>query len=75
MKPKIKALWFNFISFAIIFVILRMVLGYSLPKVQGVFLAVASALFASLLAPKFWPSKTNNKVLVKWVFRKKIWEV
>ncbi|MGB5817841.1 MAG: hypothetical protein WBG90_00035 [Saonia sp.] len=71
MRPKYKALLFNFIGFAALFVIIRLALGYYLP-ISRIFLAVTSAIVANILAPKFGAIQTDagEKILMKWVFIK-----
>ncbi|WP_298927788.1 hypothetical protein [uncultured Allomuricauda sp.] len=76
MKPKHKALLFNFIAFVALFLIARMVLGYYLP-INPIFLAVTSAIIANVLAPKFGAIQTDDgeKVLMKWIFIKGMREI
>ena len=76
MKPKFKALLFNFIGFAILFVVIRLFLGYYWP-INRIFLAVTSAIAANILAPKFGAIQTDNgeKIMMKWIFIKGIREI
>lgn len=76
MKPKHKALLFNFIAFVALFLIARLVLGYYLP-INPIFLAVTSAIIANVLAPKFGSIQTDDgeKVLMKWIFIKGMREI
>jgi hypothetical protein len=76
MKPKHKALLFNFIAFVVLFLIARLVLGYYLP-ISPIFLAVTSAIIANVLAPKFGAIQTDDgeKVLMKWIFIKGMREI
>ena len=76
MRPKYKALLFNFIAFAIIFLAFRFALGYLWPG-NEVFLAIASAIAASILSPKFGAIKTNSgeKLMMKSIFSKKVREL
>jgi len=71
MKPKYKALLFNFLGFAILFVVGRLALGM-LVSLNTLVLAVIAAVAASLLAPKFVVNKsqTGEKLLMKWIFIK-----
>ncbi|MBT8312404.1 MAG: hypothetical protein HKP23_06190 [Flavobacteriaceae bacterium] len=73
MRPTYKALLYNFIAFAIFFLTTRLILGYFWPG-NLIFLAVGSAVVASILAPKFGVIKTNSgeKLMMKWVFIKKV---
>ena len=71
MRPKHKALLFNFIGFAVLFVTRRFVFGYFLP-INGILLAVIAAIIASVLAPKFGAIQTSEgeNVFMKWIFIK-----
>ncbi|MEO0527683.1 MAG: hypothetical protein AAFZ89_10670 [Bacteroidota bacterium] len=71
MRPKYKALLFNFIGFAFLFIIVRLIMGYYLP-INRIFLAVTSAIIANVLAPKFGAIETDGgeKILMKWIFIK-----
>ncbi|MEK6154357.1 hypothetical protein WIW50_13885 [Flavobacteriaceae bacterium 3-367] len=71
MRPKYRALLFNFLGFALLFIVIRLILGYYMP-INRIFLAVASAIAANILAPKFGAIQTDEgeKVLMKWVFMK-----
>jgi antibiotic biosynthesis monooxygenase (ABM) superfamily enzyme len=74
MAPKYKALLFNFISFTVLFVILRVALGYFL-SFHSLVLALIAAVLANVLVPKFWVAPNQGKVLMKWVFSKGIREL
>lgn len=69
MKPKHKALLYNFIGFTVLFIIMRLALGYFFP-INRIFMAVTAAIIANVLAPKFWISPNEGKLLMKWVFSK-----
>ncbi len=71
MKLKYKALLFNFIGFATLFVIFRLTLGYVVP-INTILLAVTSAIIANVLTPKFGLVQTDDgeKILMKWIFIK-----
>lgn len=69
MKPKYRALLYNFIGFTALFIIARLALGYFL-TVNRFFLAVTAAVIANVLAPKFWVSPNEGKLLMKWFFNK-----
>ena len=71
MKLKYKALLFNFIGFATLFIIFRLALGYIVP-ISSILLAVTSAIIASVLTPKFGLVQTDNgkKIWMKWIFIK-----
>lgn len=76
MRPKYKALLFNFIAFVVLFLIARLILGYYLP-INRIFLVVTSAIIANVLAPKFGAIQTDEgeKVLMKWIFIKRMREL
>ncbi|MBC9796857.1 hypothetical protein [Sinomicrobium weinanense] len=69
MKYKHRALLYNFICFAAIFILARAALHYFLPG-YNFWTAVISAVIAMVLAPKFIVVKTasGEKLFVKWLF-------
>ncbi|SHF94180.1 hypothetical protein SAMN03080594_109192 [Arenibacter palladensis] len=71
MKPKYKALIYNFLGFAVLFVAGRLLLGMLL-SLNTLVLAFIAAVAASLLAPKFSVVKTKSgeKLMMKWIFIK-----
>lgn len=75
MKLKHKALVYNFIGFAIIFTISRILLGHFIP-IQRILLAILAALTANVLAPKFAVARIEGeeKLVMKWILRKGIKE-
>ena len=77
MKPKTRATVYNFLGFAILFLVLRFALGYLFEGVGRFYLALGSAITASVLAPKFAMVKegTSEKVMMKWIFIKGFREV
>ncbi|MDC6389897.1 hypothetical protein PP182_14455 [Maribacter sp. PR1] len=76
MKLKHKALLYNFLGFAIIFLIARFGLVYLL-EVKPFYYAITSALIAMLLAPKFAVAQVNSskKLMMKWIFLKDVKEL
>ncbi len=76
MRPKYKALFFNFIAFAIIFLTIRLSLEYIWPGNSTV-LALSAAIITIVFAPKFAVIKTNSgeKLMMKWIFMKKVREL
>lgn len=76
MRPKYKALFFNFLAFAIIFLTIRLSLEYFWPG-NNTFLALGSAIITFVLSPKFAAIKTNSgeKLMMKWIFMKKVREL
>ncbi len=76
MKVKHKALLFNFFGFAVLFLIARFGIGYFI-DIPRLYLAIGSAVFATLLAPKFAVVREagNEKLMMKWIFMKSSKEV
>ncbi|PHQ61824.1 MAG: hypothetical protein COC08_03360 [Maribacter sp.] len=71
MRPKYKALVFNFIGFAVLFIIGRLVFGHFF-SINRIFLALLAAIIATVFAPKFMVIKTDEreKLMMKWIFIK-----
>ncbi|MGB3150953.1 MAG: hypothetical protein WBB27_09840 [Maribacter sp.] len=71
MKSKQKALLFNFLGFAVIFLAVRFTLDYFF-EANRFFLAFVSAIGATLASPKFAAIKTESgeRISMKWIFRK-----
>ncbi|MDX1314465.1 MAG: hypothetical protein R3356_03095 [Eudoraea sp.] len=76
MRPKHKALFFNFVAFAIIFLTIRLSLEYFWPG-NSTYLALISAIITIVISPKFAAIKTNSgeKLMMKWIFIKKVREL
>lgn len=73
MNYKTKALLWNLIGFAIIFIIVRILLGlYS--GLTGFWLPITTFVVSTILAPKFQAVKTRDgeKIFMKWLFVKGI---
>lgn len=71
MKLKHKVLVFNFLAFAILFVLCRYFL-HSTITIKPIFISFLSAIIASILSPKFAIAKIEGleKIVLKWVFIK-----
>lgn len=71
MKPKQKALVFNFLAFALLFVLIRFGLG-ALVSFSPLVLAIIAGFSASILSPKFAaiPTEEGQRVSMKWIFMK-----
>jgi len=71
MKPKYKVLIFNFLGFAVLFVLFRYILHLTL-TINSIYLPVIAAIAASFLAPKFAIAKIEReeKIVIKWIFIK-----
>lgn len=71
MKLKHKVLVYNFLAFALLFIVFRVVLHMTL-TISSIYLSVIAAISASFLAPKFTVVKTEGvkKIVMKWIFIK-----
>ncbi len=71
MKIQHKALLFNFVGFAVLFLAARFGIGYFF-AVPRLYLALGAAVLASLLAPKFVVVRDagREKLMMKWIFMK-----
>jgi len=71
MKSKYKVLVYNFLSFAILFVLFRFALHLAL-QIDSLYLSLIAAISASVLAPKFAAVKKEGveKIVMKWIFIK-----
>ena len=76
MKLQHKVLFFNFLGFAVLFLIFRFGVGYFI-EVPRLYLAIGAAIFATVLAPKFAIVRDsgNEKLMIKWIFMKSPKEV
>ncbi|MGL2963498.1 hypothetical protein ACSVH2_06725 [Flavobacterium sp. RSB2_4_14] len=73
MSNKTKALLYNLISFAFIFILVRILLGeYS--GLYGIWLPLTAFIVSTILAPKFQAVTTRDgdKIFMKWMFIKGI---
>ncbi|EDP96433.1 hypothetical protein U8527_09990 [Kordia algicida OT-1] len=71
MQPKTKAVLYNFVAFMLIFLAFRLTIGYVL-KLNTLWLALISAVIASILAPKFAVVEEGGKkkVMMSSIFTK-----
>ncbi|UWX55964.1 hypothetical protein NYZ99_06345 [Maribacter litopenaei] len=71
MSLKQKALLFNFLGFAAIFLVMRFGLPYFL-SIKPLYISLFSALLAMVLAPKFAIAQVEGtkKLMMKWIFLK-----
>ncbi|TDS13310.1 hypothetical protein DFQ03_2596 [Maribacter caenipelagi] len=71
MKLKYKVLIYNFLSFAVLFVLFRYILYVSI-SMNSLYLSAIAAIAASILAPKFAITRIEGfeKIVMKWVFIK-----
>ena len=72
MKPKTKAFLFNFLSFGVIFVILRFGINFLLPETNYFLALMLSGILAIFFSPQFAaiPTEEGEKLFVKWFFWK-----
>lgn len=71
MKLQHKALLFNFLGFAVLFLIARFGIG-EFTEVPRLYLAIGAAILATVLAPKFAVVRDagKEKLMMKWIFMK-----
>ncbi|WP_150451926.1 hypothetical protein [Arenibacter lacus] len=76
MKPKNKALVYNFLGFAILFIAIRFLVGMLL-DLKTIFLAIIAGVVTIVLAPKFAVVKTpkGKKLMMSWIFLKGVREL
>lgn len=76
MTLKTKSLLYNFIGFALLFIIVRFVAA-TFTNLTGFWLPLTAAVAASILAPKFQVIQTHEgeKMFMKWLFIKGVKEV
>lgn len=76
MNKKVKAFFYNFISFAPVYLVSYFfIVRFNL--LEGIFIPIVSAVLSFLLSPKFQVVSTNNgdKIYMKWLFKKGVREV
>ncbi|SIQ82234.1 hypothetical protein [Maribacter ulvicola] len=71
MKLKHKVLIYNFLAFAVLFILFRFILYVTL-SIDSLYISAIAAIAASILAPKFAVAKIEglDKIVMKWVFIK-----
>ncbi|HBK83126.1 MAG TPA: hypothetical protein DDZ41_05940 [Flavobacterium sp.] len=71
MSKKSKAFLFNLLGFSFFYTIFYFLVMIS-ETLQGLWIAIASFVIATLLAPKFQAINTNEgeKLYMKWIFKK-----
>ncbi len=76
MTLKTKGLLYNFIGFALLFIIVRIV-AEMFTNLTGFWLPLTAFIVATLLAPKFQTVQTSQgeKLFMKWLFFKGVKEV
>jgi len=76
MNIKTKTTLYNFIGFAILFLMARFAFDYFFSFSRFV-VATGAAIVATILSPKFRivKAKTGDKIMMKWIFIKEIKEL
>lgn len=76
MNIKTKTTLYNFIGFAVLFLIARFAFDYFFPLSRFI-VATAAAIVATILSPKFriLKTKAGDKIMMKWIFIKEIKEL
>lgn len=76
MSKKTKALLYQLISFAVLFIAARFLIA-AYTNLQGYWIPVTAAVVATILAPQFQAIKTpdGEKLFMKWIFIKGIKEI
>ncbi|WP_224489968.1 hypothetical protein [Robertkochia flava] len=76
MKPKAKALLYNFLGFVILFLVFRFGLLYLFPD-QYILMLLFAVISASVISPKFGVVVENGqeRVKMKWVLLKGVRDV
>lgn len=71
MKPKYKVLVYNFLGFAILFMVFRFGLSLFF-QLDSFYMSLIAAISASFLAPKFAVVKKEvvERIVMKWIFLK-----
>lgn len=76
MSKKTKALLYNLICFALLFIIVRFLLA-SFTHLNGFWLPITAFVIGTILAPKFQAisSPKGEKIFMSWIFTKGIKEI
>ncbi|EID75144.1 hypothetical protein [Imtechella halotolerans] len=77
MKPKNKALLYNFIAFTVLFVIFRLLTVWVFPGINSLIHSLIAAVITTVIGPKFAAVKTDRgeKVFMKSIFSKEVKEI
>lgn len=75
-KLQLKAFMFNLISFVILFVGFRFLVG-KYTYLTGIWISLTAFVIGTILAPKFQAVKTKDgeKLFMKWMFIKGVREI
>jgi hypothetical protein len=76
MSLKTKALLFQLLSFAVLFIISRLLLD-AYTGLTGYWIPITAFVIATLLAPQFQAvqTPTGTKLFMKWIFMKGVREI
>lgn len=76
MKPKLKALVYNFAGFVVLFLLFRFALLFLFPD-KYLLMVLVAVIAASALSPKFGMVVENGqeRVKMKWIFLKGVRDV
>lgn len=76
MSKSTKALLYNFVCFAILYMGVYFLIA-EFTELQGLWKPITAAVAASLLAPKFQTVRSagSEKIYIKWLFMKGVKEV
>ncbi|MBQ0116772.1 MAG: hypothetical protein KBS98_02510 [Flavobacterium sp.] len=76
MSKKTKAFIYQFLGFAILFVVAKAAFGY-FTALNGFTLSITAAVVSSILAPqfKFFDTPEGGKIFMKWIFLKDTKEI
>lgn len=71
MSLKTKSILYQFISFAVLFIVARLLLS-SYANLSDIWLPITSAIIATILAPQFKVVQTNDgeQLMMRWIFIK-----
>lgn len=76
MSLKTKAFIYQFLSFALLFIIIRfLVVSYT--NLEGFWIPITAFIAGTIMAPQFQAVKTNEgeKLFMKWIFMKGIRQI
>ncbi|WP_293871896.1 hypothetical protein [Flavobacterium sp.] len=76
MSKKVKAFLYNFICFAVLFIVFRYLIQHY-TNLTGYFIPITAFVVGTLLAPKFQAVFTadGEKLYMKWLFIKGVKEI
>ncbi len=77
MSAKTRAFLFNFLSFGLIFITLRLLVNFLFPQVVYFYASIISGILGVFLSPRFGAFERNGEdiVLMKWIFLANVKEI